>query len=110
MTGPDGRTARRQARLTLRDSAAPASAARRFSRLTLGSWGLWSDAEEPAGVADIVLVVSELVTNAARHGGGAEWVTLSARGGGDTIRVEVADLSRRLPAVRRPSAPARPHG
>ncbi|WP_052434005.1 ATP-binding protein [Streptacidiphilus melanogenes] len=105
----DGQDARRRARLTLRDSAAPASAARRFSRLTLGSWGLWSEAEEPAGVTDIVLVVSELVTNAARHGGGVQWVALSSPCG-DTIRVEVADLSRRLPAVQRPQAPARPGG
>jgi anti-sigma regulatory factor (Ser/Thr protein kinase) len=58
---------------------------------------------------DIVLVVSELVTNADRHGGGPEWLALSASWG-DSIRVEVADLSRRLPAMLQPPAPARPEG
>ncbi|WP_052442599.1 ATP-binding protein [Streptacidiphilus neutrinimicus] len=60
-------------------------------------------------MSDIVLVVSELVTNAARHGGGAQWIILSAPGE-DTIRVEVADVNRRLPVVRRSPVPARPGG
>ncbi|WP_370116531.1 ATP-binding protein [Streptacidiphilus sp. MAP12-33] len=60
-------------------------------------------------MGDIVLVVSELVTNAARHGGGALWLALAATGQ-DAIRVEVADPSPRLPAIRLPRAPARPGG
>lgn len=60
-------------------------------------------------MGDIVLVVSELVTNADRHGGRAEWVTITAPAC-DTVRVEVADLSRRLPTLPRRIAPDRPGG
>jgi anti-sigma regulatory factor (Ser/Thr protein kinase) len=70
---------------------------------------LASSHDEPGLLGDIVLVVSELVTNAARHAGRPEWVTLSVPGG-DSIRIEVADLSRRLPAMLQPLAPARPEG
>jgi anti-sigma regulatory factor (Ser/Thr protein kinase) len=98
----------RRAELRLRGSPAPASAARDFSRRTLRSWGL-TGSERAALASDIVLVVSELVTNAARHGEDVAWVALAAPGGG-TIRVEVADLSTGLPTVRQPFAPARPEG
>ncbi|SEL18282.1 Anti-sigma regulatory factor (Ser/Thr protein kinase) [Streptacidiphilus jiangxiensis] len=113
MIGPvpsHGRPPCRHASLPLHDRAAPASAARDFSLLTLRSWGLPDDLDEgPGRVGDIVLVVSELVTNAARHGGGALWVALAATEE-DAIRVEVADLSRQLPTLTHPKAPARPGG
>ncbi|MEU3065065.1 ATP-binding protein [Streptomyces subrutilus] len=54
-----------------------------------------------AGVAEkVVMVVSELVTNALRHGGGA--YTLHLSGHPDTIEVAVGDLSPRMPRMRTP--------
>ena len=50
---------------------------------------------------DLELAVSELVTNAIRHGGAP--VTLSVEPHGSTVRVEVTDGS---PALTMPPAPA----
>jgi anti-sigma regulatory factor (Ser/Thr protein kinase) len=48
------------------------------------------------------LVVSELVTNAVRHGSGPIVLTLADTGGG--VRVGVHDHGRRLPETRRPDS------
>ncbi|WP_392895583.1 ATP-binding protein [Streptomyces sp. LN699] len=48
----------------------------------------------------VVLVVSELVTNALRHGGGTHTLLLTAHP--DTIEVAVDDSSPRVPRLRTP--------
>ncbi|WP_214109705.1 ATP-binding SpoIIE family protein phosphatase [Acrocarpospora catenulata] len=71
--------------------------ARRFVRATLASWGL-------SGVIDTTeLIVSELVTNALKHG----WPPIELRllrGRGRTLVCEVSDGSPTAPAVRTPSS------
>ncbi|MBP0456935.1 ATP-binding protein [Streptomyces montanisoli] len=48
--------------------------------------------------ADVLLVVSELVTNAVRHGGGVAGYSVTVEEG--SVVVEVTDRSTRLPSVR----------
>lgn len=57
---------------------------------TSGLQELWSDAA--------AIAVSEMVTNAVVHAGGP--ITLDARVEADTVRVEVADGSTRMPVAR----------
>ncbi|MFE5513069.1 ATP-binding protein [Streptomyces sp. NPDC056529] len=54
----------------------------------------------PEATETVVLVVSELVTNALRHGGGA--CTLALAAGPDGIEVAVCDSSSRAPCMRAP--------
>ncbi|MEU6712021.1 ATP-binding protein [Nonomuraea sp. NPDC046802] len=49
---------------------------------------------------DVLLVVSELVTNALVHGDGRPW--LRVRGGASRVRIEVSDLGPDLPRLRDP--------
>ncbi|MEU6807949.1 SpoIIE family protein phosphatase [Streptomyces sp. NPDC046831] len=63
--------------------------ARRFTRRTLRSWGVTKEADA------VLLVVSELVTNALVHTGGPVRLDLSLVG--DRLRVTVADSSPRTP-------------
>lgn len=64
--------------------------ARRSSRQVLTAWGV-----DPATVATAELVLSELVTNAARHGEGPVEVRLALDE--QVLRVEVGDDSHRTP-------------
>ncbi|WP_246111962.1 SpoIIE family protein phosphatase [Streptomyces hawaiiensis] len=64
--------------------------ARRFSARTLRSWGLSAEADT------VLLVVSELVTNALVHTQGAVRVELTLAA--DRLRVSVSDSSPRAPA------------
>lgn len=58
----------------------------------LTAWGLGHLAD------DLELIVSELITNAIRHGGGVRAVTLTARDG--YARIEVADNDETMPTPR----------
>jgi anti-sigma regulatory factor (Ser/Thr protein kinase) len=62
--------------------------------------GLRQPAVAPDAADTVVLVVSELVTNALRHGGGRCTLELTARP--DTIEVAVHDPSRHVPRMRTP--------
>jgi anti-sigma regulatory factor (Ser/Thr protein kinase) len=68
--------------------------ARRFTRSTLGGWGVDDRSD------DACLVVSELVTNALLHGAGAPVLRLT--GGSTHIRIEVGDSSEEMPKAREP--------
>ncbi|MGW7329454.1 ATP-binding protein [Streptomyces sp. NPDC054840] len=68
---------------------------RDFARQALLDWG-WSGTETSE---DALLLVSELLTNAALHGGGCIELALSA---GEVLRVEVFDGST-TPPRRHPS-------
>ncbi|WP_329560783.1 ATP-binding protein [Kitasatospora sp. NBC_01266] len=75
---------------------------RAFTRLALHDWG-WLPTEEPerqAHADDVLLIVSELVTNACRHAGGGE--LFGVRGTVGLLRIEVADHEPAPPALRRP--------
>jgi anti-sigma regulatory factor (Ser/Thr protein kinase) len=72
---------------------------REFVRNSLESRG-WPDQR---ALEDVLLMASEIVTNACRYGGGAEQpflVELSLREQDSGLRVEVADASAELPVLR----------
>jgi anti-sigma regulatory factor (Ser/Thr protein kinase) len=73
-----------------RDSAAARSTAAAF----LEQYCPWADPDA------VLLVVSELVTNAVRHTPG--WWRLRLTAEGETMRVEVDDASPRPPVARSP--------
>jgi anti-sigma regulatory factor (Ser/Thr protein kinase) len=62
----------------------------------LGGWGL----RDRAWLDDTAVVVSELVTNAVRHGGGEIVVAVESHAGG--VVVSVADGSSVVPRPRNP--------
>ncbi|MFD9415180.1 ATP-binding protein [Streptomyces goshikiensis] len=84
-------------RTALRSLSAVAEA-RQAARAFLEALGQPAIGREQADT--VVLVVSELVTNALRHGGGAYTLRLTAHPG--TIEVAVGDPSPRLPRMRTP--------
>ncbi|MEU3961154.1 ATP-binding protein [Streptomyces buecherae] len=78
-------------------SATSIAGARESARAFLEGLAIPVEAE----AADtVVLVVSELVTNALRHGGGTCTLELTARP--DSIKVAVRDPSPRAPRIRTP--------
>ena len=94
-------------RLVLHGTRGVVSRCRDFTAEALADWG-WIPAEtEEAGerVEDVLLLVSEVVTNACLHAGGPEELVL--RHEGDRLRVEVADAARGRPRVlaRSPALP-----
>ncbi|PYC74515.1 ATP-binding protein [Streptomyces tateyamensis] len=79
-------------------------------RTALHEWG-WLRSPDPrqqAQAEDIVLVVSELATNACQHAGGVELLVLSATS--SVLRIEVLDRADTLPRPRLPHSPSRPGG
>jgi anti-sigma regulatory factor (Ser/Thr protein kinase) len=82
--------------VTLPDGPEGASFARRAMKRAAILWKLDRDTTETA-----LLLVSELATNAIRHG--APPVRLSLRLEQDRLRVEVTDSSPALPEVGHPS-------
>ncbi|MFD7095808.1 ATP-binding protein [Streptomyces xanthophaeus] len=84
-------------RTALRPLSAVAEA-RQAARAFLEVLGQPAVAGEEADA--VVLVVSELVTNALRHGGGAYALRFAARPG--AIEVAVGDPSPRMPRMRTP--------
>lgn len=80
----------------LEPSPEAVSRARRTVHDTLAAWGLDILAD------DMVLVASELVTNALQHASGPIVMVLQQRD--ETVLVEVADVSSALPVPRSESA------
>jgi two-component sensor histidine kinase len=83
--------------VTLLDGPEGASFARRVTACAAELWRLDRDMTETA-----LLLVSELATNAIRHG--APPVRLSLRLNADRLRVEVADSSSALPRLAQPGS------
>jgi hypothetical protein len=84
--------------------------ARDFTRQALYDWG-WlpaSTADRKAAAEDVLLVVSELVTNACLHAGGPDELRLHYTP--KAIRLEVADGGAGDPALRNPHRAGRPGG
>ncbi|MFI9203369.1 ATP-binding protein [Streptomyces sp. NPDC053048] len=98
----------RRLRLVGVSGAVPLS--RDFTRQALHDWG-WLPAvtaDHRAAAEDVLLVVSELVTNACLHADGPEELRVSRTG--KVLRLEVTDLGAGTPAPRTPHRAGRPGG
>jgi anti-sigma regulatory factor (Ser/Thr protein kinase) len=97
-------------RLALSGESGIVPRARDFTRQALREWG-WlpgSTADRRAAAEDVLLVVSELVTNACLHAGGPDELRLLRSG--KALRLEVTDGGRGEPAPRSPHRAGRPGG
>ncbi len=84
--------------------------ARDFTRQALYAWG-WlpsATADQRAAAEDVLLVVSELVTNACLHAEGPEELSITCEK--KVIRLEVSDRGTGQPAPRTPHRAGRPGG
>lgn len=84
--------------------------ARDFTRQALRDWG-WlpaAGADRRAAAEDVLLVVSELVTNACLHAGGPDELRL--RRNPKSVRLEVVDSGPGEPSPRTPHRAGRPGG
>jgi anti-sigma regulatory factor (Ser/Thr protein kinase) len=90
---PGGGRLPRSIELALSEGREPARRARAFCHGVLSTWQVPEHKRE-----DIVLVVSELVTNAILHGGAAEQLRL--RRTARRVVIEVFDRGRRMPHPR----------
>ncbi|WP_328669486.1 ATP-binding protein [Streptomyces sp. NBC_00328] len=104
---PVGRQARR---LSLEGESGVVPLARDFARQALYAWG-WlpaASADRRAAAEDVLLVVSELVTNACLHAEGPDELRISCDN--KVLRIEVSDRGAGQPAPRTPHRAGRPGG
>lgn len=97
-------------RLSFEGESGVVPLARDFARQALHAWG-WLPAEgadRRAAAEDVLLVVSELVTNACLHAEGPEELRISCDN--KVLRVEVSDRGTGQPAPRTPHRAGRPGG
>ncbi|MFE6687007.1 ATP-binding protein [Streptomyces sp. NPDC057743] len=97
-------------RLRLAGTRGAVARGRDFAREALQDWG-WlpaATADQRAAAEDVLLVVSELVTNACLHAEGPEELRL--RCAAKVLRLEVSDLGTGSPSPRSPHRPGRPGG
>ncbi|MER6914374.1 ATP-binding protein [Streptomyces sp. NPDC000594] len=92
-------------RLTLSGVRGTVARSRDFTARALADWGWASVGREPCD--DVLLIVSELVTNACLHADGPTGLVL--RHTPEALRIEVADTGSEPPRVR-PSAVTLPGG
>ncbi|MFF4038131.1 MULTISPECIES: ATP-binding protein [unclassified Streptomyces] len=106
-TGADHEQVRR---LALRGTSGAVTRCRDFTAAALTDWG-WLPVATPEAreqVEDVLLLVSEVVTNACLHAGGPEELVL--RHAGERLRIEVSDASPEHPHAKAPRSPALPGG
>ncbi|KDN87544.1 ATP-binding protein [Kitasatospora cheerisanensis] len=104
----EDRTERRS--LALDTAPGAVARSREFTRLALLAWG-WlpaRDADGRAAAEDVLLMASELVTNACQHASGPYALELTCCG--PLLRIAVRDRDDRLPVLRAAHTPARPGG
>lgn len=97
-------------RLRLVGAGGAVARARDFTRQALQDWG-WlpaATADQQAAAEDVLLVVSELVTNACLHASGPEELRIGSSR--KLLRLEVVDLGSGSPAPRTPHRAGRPGG
>ncbi|MGW3266887.1 ATP-binding protein [Streptomyces sp. NPDC001056] len=97
-------------RLGLQGASGVVPLARDFARQALYDWG-WlpaATADQRAAAEDVLLVVSELVTNACLHAEGPDELALACDN--KVIRLEVTDRGTGQPAPRTPHRAGRPGG
>ncbi|MGW2639330.1 ATP-binding protein [Streptomyces sp. NPDC001348] len=105
-----GRKPRQERRLRLDGESGVVPLARDFTREALYAWG-WlpaASADQRAAAEDVLLVVSELVTNACLHAEGPDELVLACDN--KVIRIEVTDRGSGQPAPRTPHRAGRPGG
>lgn len=100
----------RSRRLSFTGASGVVPLARDFTRQALHAWG-WMPAvtaDRRAAAEDVLLVVSELVTNACLHAQGPEtlWIACDRK----VLRIEVTDRGTGQPAPRTPHRAGRPGG
>ncbi|MFD5075952.1 ATP-binding protein [Streptomyces sp. NPDC058371] len=103
-------TGRHARRLTFDDDSGVVPLARDFARQALYAWG-WlpaDSADQRAAAEDVLLVVSELVTNACLHAGGPHELRIACDN--KVLRIEVSDRGTGQPAPRTPHRAGRPGG
>ncbi|MGV9879072.1 ATP-binding protein [Streptomyces sp. NPDC003006] len=108
--GSGAPAARQVRRLSLNGASGIVPLARDYTRQALHAWG-WLPAEgadRRAAAEDVLLVVSELVTNACLHAEGPDELWLSCDG--EVLRIEVSDRGAGQPAPRTPHRAGRPGG
>jgi anti-sigma regulatory factor (Ser/Thr protein kinase) len=96
--------------LALGETSGTVPLARDFTRSALHEWG-WlpaATADRRAAAEDVLLVVSELVTNACLHAEGPERLVVLRTP--RTLRLEVTDRGAGQPAPRTPHRSGRPGG
>ncbi|MFE5302260.1 ATP-binding protein [Streptomyces sp. NPDC056632] len=96
--------------IALGEASGTVPLARDFTRQALYDWG-WlpaATADRRAAAEDVLLVVSELVTNACLHAEGPE--SLRVLRLAEVLRLEVADRGTGQPAPRTPHRAGRPGG
>ncbi|GGX25523.1 ATP-binding protein [Streptomyces lomondensis] len=104
---PGGRQVRR---LSFGGESGVVPLARDFTRQALYAWG-WlpaASADQRAAAEDVLLVVSELVTNACLHAEGPDQLRITCDN--KVIRIEVSDRGTGQPAPRTPHRAGRPGG
>ncbi|MEV6022706.1 ATP-binding protein [Streptomyces sp. NPDC052036] len=102
--------ARQARRLSFEGQSGVVPLARDFTRQALYAWG-WlpaATADQRAAAEDVLLVVSELVTNACLHAEGPQELRIGCDN--KVLRVEVADRGPGQPAPRTPHRAGRPGG
>ncbi|MFB7504656.1 ATP-binding protein [Streptomyces broussonetiae] len=107
IAGTGGRQVRR---LVLEGESGVVPLARDFTRQALYAWG-WlpaATADQRAAGEDVLLVVSELVTNACLHAEGPDELVLVRYD--KVLRLEVSDRGTGEPAPRTPHRAGRPGG
>jgi anti-sigma regulatory factor (Ser/Thr protein kinase) len=107
---PESSAGRQVRRLSFDGASGVVPLARDFARQALYAWG-WlpaATADQRAAAEDVLLVVSELVTNACLHAEGPDelWIALDNK----VIRIEVSDKGNGQPAPRTPHRAGRPGG
>ncbi|MFE2537689.1 ATP-binding protein [Streptomyces sp. NPDC059371] len=106
-SAPIGRQVRS---LSLAGESGVVPLARDFARQALYAWG-WlpaASADRRAAAEDVLLVVSELVTNACLHAEGPDGLRISLDN--KVLRIEVSDRGAGQPAPRTPHRAGRPGG
>lgn len=83
--------------VTLASEAASVAPARQMVREACEEWGMNADAAEIGA-----LLMSELVTNAVRHGHSHSVRVIAEQPRPDRLRVAVTDKSRRMPEMHHP--------
>lgn len=99
---------RRARRLNFDGASGVVPLARDFARQALYEWG-WlpaATADQRAAAEDVLLVVSELVTNACLHAEGPDELLIACEN--KVLRVEVSDRGRVSPRRARRTGPGGP--
>ncbi|MGC9409210.1 ATP-binding protein [Streptomyces sp. DZ1-3] len=106
----EGERGRQVRVLSFEDASGVVPLARDFTREALYAWG-WlpsATADQRAAAEDVLLVVSELVTNACLHAEGPDELRIAFER--KVIRLEVSDRGNGQPAPRTPHRAGRPGG